>query len=73
MEILYLNVAAPPAGIAGVIYDFCYFPLLHLRAGTQARGREAKGRVAVRMSTGEPGGHNFIDPNLIADLVRNSV
>jgi len=26
-------------------------------------------RVAVKISTGEPGGHNFLNPNLIKDLV----
>ncbi len=33
-------------------------------------GREAKGRVAVKISTGEPGGHNYLKPALIGDLVR---
>lgn len=33
-------------------------------------GREATGRVAVKISTGEPGGHNFLQPALIGDLVR---
>ena len=36
----------------------------------EALGREAKGRVAVKLSTGEPGGHNFLQPALIRDLVR---
>lgn len=36
----------------------------------EALGREAKGRVAVKISTGEPGGHNFLQPALIADLVK---
>ena len=36
----------------------------------EALGREAKGRVAVKISTGEAGGHNFLDPNLIAPLVK---
>ena len=30
---------------------------------------ELKGKVAVKISTGEPGGHNFLNPNLIKDLV----
>ncbi len=30
---------------------------------------EPRGRVAVKLSTGEPGGHNFLQPDLIADLV----
>lgn len=36
----------------------------------QALGREAKGRVAVKLSTGEPGGHNYLQPALIKDLVQ---
>lgn len=36
----------------------------------EALGRKAEGRVAVKVSTGEPGGHNFLQPSLIADLVR---
>ena len=33
-------------------------------------GREATGKVAVKLSTGEPGGHNFLQPALIKDLVQ---
>ena len=33
-------------------------------------GRKAEGKVAVKLSTGEPGGHNFLQPTLIAPLVR---
>lgn len=36
----------------------------------QALGREAKGKVAVKISTGEPGGHNYLQPSLIADFVK---
>ena len=36
----------------------------------EALGREAKGKVAVKLSTGEPGGNNFLQPALIGDLVR---
>ena len=35
-----------------------------------ALGRKAKGKVAVKLSTGEPGGHNFLQPTLIKDLVK---
>ena len=31
---------------------------------------ELKGKVAVKISTGEPGGHNFLQPSLIAPLVQ---
>lgn len=30
---------------------------------------ELKGKVAVKISTGEPGGHNFLQPSFIKDLV----
>lgn len=35
-----------------------------------AMGVTLNGRVAVKISTGEPGGHNFLNPNLIKGLVR---
>ena len=34
-----------------------------------ALGQPLTGRVAVKLSTGEPGGHNFLNPRLIAPLV----
>lgn len=36
----------------------------------KALGRDAHGKVAVKISTGEPGGHNFLNPQLIAPLVQ---
>lgn len=36
----------------------------------EALGRPVKGKVAVKLSTGEPGGHNFLQPALIKDLVQ---
>lgn len=33
-------------------------------------GREATGKVAIKLSTGEPGGHNFLQPALIKGLVQ---
>ncbi|MDO4283221.1 MAG: DUF362 domain-containing protein [Clostridia bacterium] len=35
----------------------------------EAVGKELNGKVAVKISTGEPGGRNFLNPNLIKDLV----
>lgn len=32
--------------------------------------RELDGKVAVKISTGEPGGHNYLNPNLIKKLVQ---
>lgn len=36
----------------------------------EALGREATGKVAVKISTGEPGGNNYLKPALIGDLVK---
>ena len=36
----------------------------------EALGSELRGKVAVKISTGEPGGHNFLNPNLIKGLVN---
>lgn len=36
----------------------------------QALGSRPHGRVAVKISTGEPGGHNYLKPELIKDLVH---
>lgn len=40
-----------------------------LRSVYDAMGIKLKGNVAVKISTGEPGGHNFLSPVLIRDLV----
>lgn len=37
----------------------------------EALGRPATGRVAVKISTGEAGGHNFLKPELIRQLVNS--
>ncbi len=36
----------------------------------EAVGRKAEGRVAVKISTGENGGHNYLKPTLIRNLVE---
>lgn len=36
----------------------------------KALGREAKGKVAIKISTGEPGGHNYLQPKLIEKFVK---
>ena len=42
-----------------------------LKAVYEALGRKAHGqKVAVKLSTGEPGGNNYLKPALIGDLVR---
>ena len=36
----------------------------------EALGVSLKGNIAIKISTGEPGGHNFLQPGLIKDLVN---
>ena len=44
-----------------------------LRAVYEALGRKASGKkIAVKLSTGEPGGNNYLKPALIGDLVRST-
>jgi Uncharacterized Fe-S center protein len=37
----------------------------------KALGRKVHGKVAVKISTGEPGGHNYLSPDLIKKLVQS--
>ncbi len=37
----------------------------------EALNQELKGKVAVKISTGEPGGHNYLKPELIKELVTS--
>ena len=36
----------------------------------KALGKNLNGKVGVKISTGEPGGNNYLHPELIGDLVR---
>ncbi len=55
-SIVYMTKDISPAGLAAVY---------------EALGREASGdNVAVKISTGEPGGRHFLAPGLIKDLVQ---
>jgi len=42
-----------------------------LMAVYNALGRKVTGKVAVKISTGEPGGHNYLSPDLIKNLVKS--
>lgn len=37
----------------------------------KALGREAKGKVAIKLSMGEPGGNNYLKPALVKDFVQS--
>ena len=51
------------------VYWFSEISSENLVKSYEALGREAAGRVAVKISTGEPGGHHSLQPALIAGLV----
>jgi uncharacterized Fe-S center protein len=53
---VYMTTDISPAGIAAVY---------------KALGRKASGKVAVKISTGEPVGRNFLQPALIGDFVKS--
>jgi uncharacterized Fe-S center protein len=53
---VYMTTDISPAGLAAMY---------------EALGRKVSGKVAVKLSTGEPGGHHFLDPGLIKDLVQS--
>jgi len=42
-----------------------------LMAVYNALGRKAEGKVAVKVHSGEPGGHHYLQPNLIKELVQS--
>lgn len=42
-----------------------------IQALADVLGRKAHGKVGVKISTGEPGGHNFLSPKLIAPYVAS--
>jgi uncharacterized Fe-S center protein len=53
---VYMTTDISPAGLMSVY---------------KALGRQPKGKVAIKLSTGEPGGHNFLQPALIKELVQS--
>ncbi|MDR0411986.1 MAG: DUF362 domain-containing protein [Treponema sp.] len=53
---VYMTADISPAGLAAIY---------------EALGRKISGKVAVKISTGEPGGHHFLSPDLIKDLVQS--
>lgn len=62
--------AGEPAAATPEVYMFSEITPENLVKIYEALGREATGRVAVKISTGEPGGHNFLQPALIGDFVK---
>ena len=61
--------AAPSAGSPQVFFTR-EISASGLVSAFEALGVQPEGNVAVKLSTGEPGGRNFLQPDLIADLVH---
>lgn len=80
--LLFLSISLAFGSVAGaeeaatanppVVYMTTDISPEGLMAAYQALGREATGEnVAVKISTGEPGGTHFLSPDLIKDLVQS--
>lgn len=64
-------VSTQASGGTPVVYMTTDISPAGLMAVYEALGREAAGsNVAVKISTGEPGGNHFLSPDLIKDLVQ---
>lgn len=59
------------AAAAPVVYMTTEITPESLMVMYEALGREATGKVAIKVSTGEPGGHNYLQPSLIQPLVQH--
>lgn len=60
-----------PAGEPSVVYFTSDISPEGLAAVYEALGWQPTGRVAVKLSTGEPPASNYLDPALIGDLVQS--
>ncbi|MDR3343297.1 MAG: DUF362 domain-containing protein [Treponema sp.] len=66
------SIPAPTETVGGVkVYMTTDISPAGLAAVYEALGLVASGKVAVKISTGEPGGHNFLQPALIGDFVKS--
>lgn len=61
---------APSSDDAPAVYFTRSITSDGLQRAFDALGVAPQGNVAVKLSTGEPGGHNFLSPDLIAGLVQ---
>ena len=70
-----VRAAGAPKAWAGATGPAVYFTkdlsAAGLRRAYDALGAALPGKVGVKVSTGEPGGHNFLDPQLVKGLVQS--
>lgn len=62
---------APDENVASTVYFTSDISPEELMAVYEALGWEPEGNVAVKLSTGEPPASNYLDPELIKDLVQS--
>ena len=70
-----VRAAGAPKAWAGATGPAVYFSKdlspAGLRRAYDALGAALPGKVGVKVSTGEPGGHHFLDPQLVKGLVQS--
>ena len=70
-----VRAAGAPKAWAGAAGPAVYFSKdlspAGLRRAYDALGAALPGKVGVKVSTGEPGGHHFLDPQLVKGLVQS--
>jgi uncharacterized Fe-S center protein len=70
VTMLFVMVSCGYAGESSKVFMTRDISGAGIMAIYNALAREASGNVAVKISTGEPGGTNFLSPALIKDLVQ---
>ena len=70
MAAIGLTACGPKGEEAATVYMTTEITPESLIRIYEALGVPAEGKVAVKISTGEPGGHNYLKPELIGDLVK---
>ena len=70
MSILGCTACKPDANQPATVYMTTEITPESLIKMYEILGIPAEGRVAVKISSGEPGGHNYLKPELIAPLIR---
>jgi len=64
------ETAGPPSDVAPIVYFTAEITPESLVAVYEALGASPEGKVAVKISTGEPPNSNYLRPELIKDLVQ---
>ncbi len=71
VPMLVFALGAAGAGEGSVVYMTTDISPAGLMKMYAALGQPVHGKVAVKLSMGEPGGHNYLQPSLIRELVQS--